>query len=138
MISQQENFPFPASRQIGDQKNELAGENDEDPFGNRPVFNPLSTLSKPMDGKRQNVERLPAAEAKYRAHGHLPTTSFRRKFFPHATRKDWNDWRWQIQNRIHTPDQLQKILRLSAQERLALEMNSSSLPIGVTPYFMSL
>ena len=34
MISQQENFPNPASPQIGGLKKELAGENDEDPFGN--------------------------------------------------------------------------------------------------------
>lgn len=137
MISQQENFPSPASRQIGDLTKELAGENDEDPFGNRPAFKPLSILSQPAGGERSAV-RLPAVEKKYHSHGHLHAKSFRRKFFPHATRKDWNDWRWQIQNRIRTPEQLQKILKLSAKERFALEMNPSNLPIGITPYFMSL
>jgi lysine 2,3-aminomutase len=138
MISQQENFPGPASRQFGDLKRELAGENDEDPFGNRLAFNPLAILSRQRDGRPSGAARLPAAETKYRTRVHPPATSFRRTFFPHATRREWSDWRWQIQNRIRTLEQLQKILRLSAKERLALEMHRSHLPIGVTPYFMSL
>ena len=89
MISQQENFPSPASRQIGDLTKELAGENDEDPFGNRPAFKPLSILSQPAGGERSAV-RLPAVEKKYHSHSHLHAKSFRRKFFPHATRQDWN------------------------------------------------
>jgi len=138
MISQQENFPSPASRQVGSPKKELAGENDEDPLGNRPAFNPLSILSQQRDGGHLGAALVPAAETKYQTRVHPSATSFRRMFFPHATRKEWNDWRWQIQNRIRTLEQLQKILRLSAKERLALEMHRSHLPIGVTPYFMSL
>jgi lysine 2,3-aminomutase len=138
MLSQQENFPNPASPQIGGRKRELAGENDEDPFGNRPAFNPLSILSQPGDGGQMGAALVPAAETKYHTRVHLNATSFRRMFFPHATRKEWNDWRWQIQNRIRTLEQLEKFLKLSAKERLALEMHRSNLPIGVTPHFMSL
>lgn len=138
MISQQENFPSPASRQIGGLRRELAGENEEDPFGKQPALNPLSILSQQRSSRHLAAARLPAAEKKQHSRVYLHTASFRRMFFAHATRKEWNDWRWQIQNRIRTIEQLQKILRLSAKERLALEMHRSNLPIGVTPYFMSL
>jgi lysine 2,3-aminomutase len=138
MISQRENFPIPASPQVRGLKRELAGENDEDPFGQRPAFNPLSILARPKGGEQPNAARFPAAKTKSSTRVHLQATSFRRRFFPHATRTEWNDWRWQIQNRIRTREQLEKILKLSAKERLALEMHRSNLPIGVTPYFMSL
>jgi lysine 2,3-aminomutase len=138
MISQQENFPIPASPQIGGLKRELAGENDEDPFGNRPARNLLSILPQPRDGGHLRAALLPAPETKHHTRVHLHATAFRRTFFPRASRKDWNDWRWQIQNRIRTLRQLEKILKLSAKERLALEMHQSQLPISVTPYFMSL
>jgi lysine 2,3-aminomutase len=138
MMSQRENFPIPASRQIGGLKKELAGENDEDPFGNRSALNPLSILPQPGNGGHLRARLLSAAEIKHHTDVHPHAPSFRRKFFPHATRKDWNDWRWQIQNRIRTLEQLEKILKLSAKERLALEMHRANLPVGVTPYFMSL
>jgi lysine 2,3-aminomutase len=138
MISQQENFPSPASRQIGALKTELAGENDEDPLGKKPSFIPLAILSRPRDCRRSGAARLPATETQCHTRVYPPVTSFRRTFFPQATRREWNDWRWQIQNRIRTLAQLEKILRLSAKERLALEMHQSQLPISVTPYFMSL
>ena len=138
MISQQENFPIPASRQIGGLKRELAGENDEDPFGNRSAFNPLSIKSQQREGGHLSEAISPIAETKYQTRVYPRATSFRRMFFPRASRKDWNDWKWQIQNRIRTLEQLEKILKLSAKERLALEMHRSNLPVGVTPYFMSL
>jgi len=63
---------------------------------------------------------------------------FRRKFFPDVTVTQWNDWRWQVANRIRTVRRLQNILILSPDERQALEGNVTKLPVGVTPYYLSL
>ena len=63
---------------------------------------------------------------------------FRKKFFPEATTKQWNDWRWQVANRIRTLERLQKILVLSPDERMALERKEAKLPVSITPYYLSL
>ncbi|MGI8982601.1 MAG: KamA family radical SAM protein [Pirellulaceae bacterium] len=63
---------------------------------------------------------------------------FRRRFFPQATEGDWNDWRWQSRNRIRKLDQLDRMLILSDDEREALVKGESMLPVGITPYYMSL
>jgi lysine 2,3-aminomutase len=50
----------------------------------------------------------------------------------------WNDWHWQIQNRIRSLGQAEMMLHLSDTERDALVHLGTSLPFGVTPYYMSL
>jgi lysine 2,3-aminomutase len=138
MINQQENFLAPAGNRIAGQKNELAGENDEEPLGHEPCPDPSSLFSQPVPCRHSGIAPHPAAKTKYRSPVNSYSTPFRRMFFPHTTRKEWNDWRWQIQNRIRRREQLEKILTLCAKERLALEMHRSRLPIGITPYYMSL
>ncbi|MFV0442351.1 MAG: KamA family radical SAM protein [Planctomycetaceae bacterium] len=66
------------------------------------------------------------------------TTAFRRRFYPEAKVSDWNDWRWQSRHRIRTLDQFERMLTLSDQERQALIEGGTMLPVGVTPYYMSL
>lgn len=63
---------------------------------------------------------------------------FRRRFFPEATDAQWNDWRWQLRNRVRTLAQLEQMLELSDQERWALVRGGAMLPVGITPYYMSL
>ena len=38
------------------------------------------------------------------------------KFFPGATLADWEDWRWQIRNRIRTFEQISKFMALPPNE----------------------
>jgi lysine 2,3-aminomutase len=66
------------------------------------------------------------------------TRAFRKKFYPEASDKDWNDWRWQSRHRIKTLEQMERMLSLSEEERNALVEGGSMLPVGVTPYYMSL
>ena len=66
------------------------------------------------------------------------TRSFRRKHFSDVAEKQWNDWHWQIGNRIRTPERLGRILNLSKAERDAVEFSGAKLPLGITPYFASL
>jgi lysine 2,3-aminomutase len=68
----------------------------------------------------------------------LRTRAFRAKFFPEATARDWNDWRWQSQHRIRKLEHFERIIQLSDDERATLSMGGTMLPVGVTPYYMSL
>jgi lysine 2,3-aminomutase len=66
------------------------------------------------------------------------TRQFRRRFFPDVPDRDWNDWRWQSRHRIRTLEQIERMLWLSADEREALVQGGTMLPVGITPYYMSL
>jgi lysine 2,3-aminomutase len=65
--------------------------------------------------------------------------AFRKHFFPNATKQDWNDWHWQLRNRIHDRMSLEKMLILSDEERRAFDVTGTErLPFAITPYYMSL
>jgi lysine 2,3-aminomutase len=73
---------------------------------------------------------------RFRSNAH--TSAFRRRFFPNASPADWNDWRWQLRHRVNHVDDLERILRLSDSERMAMTYLSKQIPIAITPYYMSL
>jgi len=64
--------------------------------------------------------------------------NFRNQFYPEVTGNQWNNWRWQLRNRITTVGGLERIIRLSNDERLALICEGHSLPVAITPYYASL
>lgn len=66
------------------------------------------------------------------------TRCFRKKYFPGIGNKLWNDWHWQISNRIRTKDQIRNMLCLSEEELAAMENKGRLIPVSVTPYYMSL
>ena len=66
------------------------------------------------------------------------TDAFRRRHFPEASLAEWNDWRWQSRHRITKLAQLERMLALSDDERAALVQGESMLPVGITPYYLSL
>jgi len=66
------------------------------------------------------------------------TLNFRKQFYPEVTGNQWNNWRWQLRNRITTAGGLERIIRLSNDERLALNNAGHSLPLAMTPYYASL
>jgi lysine 2,3-aminomutase len=66
------------------------------------------------------------------------TEQFRERFFPEASRHQWNDWRWQLRNRIKNLSDLSRVLVLSEDERSAIERHRGPLPVGITPYYASL
>ncbi len=56
-----------------------------------------------------------------------------------AERRDWNDWRWQLRNRIKTPEGLKNYFKnLTEDELKGLEHAAARYPIAVTPYYLSL
>jgi lysine 2,3-aminomutase len=66
------------------------------------------------------------------------SNEFRKRHFPGVKTAEWNDWRWQNRNRIRTLAQLEQIIRVSDEERDAIARHQGPLPVGVTPYYMSL
>src|SRR3546814_19031971 len=64
--------------------------------------------------------------------------AFRRRFFPAATPEQWNDWRWQLRNRIRSQAHLERVFELSADEQDAISRHKGALPVGITPYYASL
>ena len=63
---------------------------------------------------------------------------FLKKYYPDATVHDWNDWKWQVRNRIRKLDQLEKFMTLNADEAEAVRTRTENLPIAITPYYLSL
>lgn len=87
----------------------------------------------PRTSSRKNVVRLRTAPRTSPG-----TVEFRRKFFPLVSEKEWKDWRWQSRNRFKTLAHLERVLVLSDDERAAMSQGGMMLPIGITPYYMSL
>ncbi len=81
------------------------------------------------------IVRFPAPHARSRAQA---VKFFRKTFYPDIPAKLWNDWHWQVANRVRTADQLNAMLVLSAEERAALTDGPGGLPLAITPYYMSL
>ncbi len=63
---------------------------------------------------------------------------FRQVFFPDAEEEDWNNWRWQLRNRIVSPGALKKILPLHPGEEELFGKRDTMFPFSITPYFLSL
>lgn len=63
---------------------------------------------------------------------------FRKRYFPEATNAEWNDWRWQLRNRIRNLDMLERMFVLTDDEREAMRRLGGHLPVGITPYYAAL
>ncbi len=55
-----------------------------------------------------------------------------------ATPLDWEDWRWQLRNRISSQEVLEKIINLTPEERKGIENCGKKLRMSIPPYFASL
>ncbi len=64
--------------------------------------------------------------------------SRRNILFPEVTDLQWNDWKWQVKNRIETLDQLKLLLPLTPQEEEGVKESLKTLRMAITPYYLSL
>ncbi|HIZ85886.1 MAG TPA: lysine 2,3-aminomutase [Candidatus Coprenecus stercoravium] len=64
--------------------------------------------------------------------------SRRKILFPEVTDEQWNDWKWQVKNRIETLDQLKKYIKLTPEEEEGVRKTLSTLRMAITPYYLSL
>ncbi|MFN2160223.1 MAG: lysine 2,3-aminomutase [Anaerolineales bacterium] len=63
--------------------------------------------------------------------------SKRAKYFADVPDEKWNNWRWQLSNRINTVEEFEKVLSLTESERKALSA-PHLFRVDITPYFISL
>jgi len=61
----------------------------------------------------------------------------RHRAFPDATDAEWNDWKWQLRNRVKDGEGLSRILNLTDDERETVDKLGGQLPVGITPYYAS-
>ncbi|MDR3215657.1 MAG: lysine 2,3-aminomutase [Bacilli bacterium] len=66
------------------------------------------------------------------------TFSRRKELFPNVSDEQWNDWKWQVANRIETLDDLKKYVDLTEEEIKGAEKTLESLRMAITPYYISL
>jgi lysine 2,3-aminomutase len=64
--------------------------------------------------------------------------SNRAQFFPFVSDENWNNWKWQFQNRITTIQEFAGYIPLSTEGLHNLEKVAHRYPLSITPYFLSL
>lgn len=62
----------------------------------------------------------------------------RRKLFPNVTDEEWNDWKWQVKNRIETLEELKKYIDLTPEEENGVRESLKTIRMSITPYYLSL
>lgn len=97
---------------------------------------PLHTEKPPVKKNRsthlkkvQNVSRFQVSPA---------ACQFRKRFFPKTNQTDWDDWHWQLKNRITSISLLSSMVHLSTSEKEAASSPGRTFPLSITPYYASL
>lgn len=62
----------------------------------------------------------------------------RYELFKDVSDADWNDWRWQVRNRIETVEELKKYIPLTKEEEEGVAQCVKTLRMAITPYYLSL
>jgi lysine 2,3-aminomutase len=97
--------------------------------GMRTTIPPFSAYSPAIKKSPSVLPRFPVSAR---------SEEFRARFFPFATQSEWCDWRWQLRNRVRSLEALEKMVRLTEDERTAIARHTGSLPFAITPYYLSL
>ncbi|MCJ7700796.1 MAG: hypothetical protein MUO62_04365, partial [Anaerolineales bacterium] len=64
-----------------------------------------------------------------------PFLSKRAPLYADVPDENWNDWRWQLSNRLNSIQDFETVLKLTASEREALSA-PGVFRVDVTPYFV--
>lgn len=64
--------------------------------------------------------------------------SRRELYFPNVSDEEWNDWHWQLKNRIDTVEDLKKYVKLTDEEEKGVRSTLKALRMAITPYYLSL
>src|SRR6187455_364866 len=82
----------------GPMKPELVQDEDPEPPGTKPEASPSFTAPEPhtRPAAQPRLQPVPASKPTVPRLTISPRSdAFRRRFYPQATARDWNDWRWQ-------------------------------------------
>jgi lysine 2,3-aminomutase len=64
--------------------------------------------------------------------------SQRKNLFPNVSDNDWNDWKWQVKNRITDLEKLKQHLQLTPEEESGVQEALKTMRMAITPYYLSL
>jgi len=53
-------------------------------------------------------------------------------------KEKWKSWRWQLQNRITSVEELERYMRLTPEEKIGTRFSHYKLSLAITPYFFNL
>ena len=62
----------------------------------------------------------------------------RKELFPNVTDEQWNDWKWQVKNRIETYEQLSQYFTFEPEEAEGIKKALAKFRMAITPYYLSL
>jgi lysine 2,3-aminomutase len=95
-----------------------------------PDASPVGTsIAEPVTIRQQPVYRSPVER-------HFPYAP--RSIWKDLPDEQWNDWHWQQRHRITQMPALEKIIRVSHDEREGFEKTSADFHMGITPYYAAL
>ncbi len=60
------------------------------------------------------------------------------ELYKNVTEAEWNDWKWQVRNRITSVDELKKVINVTAQEEKDINETLKTFRMGITPYYAAL
>ena len=52
-----------------------------------------------------------------------------------VTDEQWNDWHWQVNNRLNTVDQIKQVVDLTADEEADIAKVMDGFRVRITPYY---
>ena len=61
----------------------------------------------------------------------------RHELYPNVTDEQWNDWKWQVKNRIETVEELKKYINLTNEEEDGVRECLKTLRMSITPYYIA-
>ena len=62
----------------------------------------------------------------------------RKELFPNVPDEQWNDWKWQVKNRVETLEDLKKYIPLTKEEEEGVRKTLQTLRMARTRYYLSL
>ncbi|MBR6528525.1 MAG: lysine 2,3-aminomutase, partial [Firmicutes bacterium] len=58
--------------------------------------------------------------------------------FKDVTEEQWNDWHWQVENRLTTVEDICQVVNLTEEEKEEIEKVIGGFRVGITPYYASI
>ena len=80
---------------------------------------------------QQDITLIPRTTRKPRDYQQIP-------LYKDVNPLDWEDWHWQIKNRICTKDALSQVIKLTAEEEKWIDKAKGRLSMAITPYWATL
>ena len=62
----------------------------------------------------------------------------REELFPGVSEAEWNDFRWQARHSVRNLEQLERVVRLTDEEREGVRRTASLFHLAITPYYLTL